>query len=69
MDVKMPDLDGYSGTRPIREFNKDVVIIAQTGLAIAGERDKAIKAGCNDYISKPINVDEIKGLIPKYFSA
>ena len=67
MDVRIPDLDGYSATRQIREFNKDVVIIAQTGFAMFGDREKAIKAGCNDYISKPIIVNELKELIQKHF--
>ncbi len=51
----MRDIDGYEATRQIREFNKQVVIIAQTAYALHGDREKAIEAGCNDYISKPIN--------------
>jgi len=69
MDVRMPELDGYSATHQIREFNKTVVIIAQTGFAMAGDRENALNAGCNDYLSKPIKIDELKGLIQKYFSA
>jgi len=69
MDVRMPGLDGYSATRQIREFNKDVVIIAQTGFAMAGDREAAIKSGCDDYISKPIKIEELQGLIQKYFSS
>jgi CheY-like chemotaxis protein len=52
----------------IREFNKDVVIIAQTAYALTGDREKAIKAGCNSYISKPIKKDELFLLIQKYFN-
>ena len=63
MDIKMPDMLGYEATRRIREFNKDVVIIAQTAYAMEGDRQKAIKAGCNDYISKPIDVDELMKII------
>ncbi|PJB59545.1 MAG: response regulator, partial [Bacteroidetes bacterium CG_4_9_14_3_um_filter_41_19] len=46
---------GYEATRRIREFNSKVVIIAQTAHGLAGDQEKAIEAGCNDYISKPIN--------------
>ena len=60
MDIKMPDINGYEATKKIREFNKDVAIIAQTAYALSGDRKKAIQAGCDDYISKPINSEELK---------
>lgn len=63
MDIKMPELDGYKATRQIREFNKDVIIIAQTAYGLVGDREKTLVAGCNDYISKPIIVDELLTLI------
>jgi CheY-like chemotaxis protein len=44
-----------------------VVIIAQTAYGLSGDREKSIEAGCNDYISKPINKDELLSLIQKYF--
>jgi CheY-like chemotaxis protein len=65
MDVKMHDMDGYEATRQIRQFNKDVVIIAQTAFAFSGDRETAIEAGCNDYISKPINSTFLYELIKK----
>ena len=67
MDIQMLDLNGYEATRQIRQFNKDVVIIAQTAFGLSGDREKAIEAGCNDYIAKPINKDELLSLIQKYF--
>jgi len=67
MDIRMPIMDGYEATRQIRQFNKEVVIIAQTAYALTGDREKAIEAGCNDYISKPIKKDELMGLVQKYF--
>ncbi|MBV5314397.1 MAG: PAS domain S-box protein, partial [Prolixibacteraceae bacterium] len=67
MDIRMPEMGGYEATQKIREFNKDVVIIAQTAYGLSGDREKAIKAGCNDYISKPIKKDELLSLIQKYF--
>lgn len=68
MDILMPDLDGDAATRQIREFNKDVIIIAQTAFAMADDREKALESGCNDYISKPIRIDALKGLIRQYFT-
>jgi hypothetical protein len=67
MDVQMPVMNGHEATRQIRQFNKDVVIIAQTAFGLSGDREKAIEAGCNDYIAKPINKDELLLLIQKYF--
>jgi PAS domain S-box-containing protein len=57
MDIKMPEIDGYEATRQIRKFNKKVVIIAQTAYSLQGDREKALEAGCNEHISKPINPD------------
>jgi PAS domain S-box-containing protein len=68
MDINMPEMDGYEATRQIREFNKDVVIIAQTAYALSGDREKSIAAGCNTYITKPINRVDLGTLINKYFS-
>jgi CheY-like chemotaxis protein len=66
MDKQMPKLDGYEATRQIRKFNKDVIIIAQTAYALEGDKEKAIAAGCNDYISKPIKADELERKINQY---
>ena len=67
MDIQMPVMNGHEATRQIRQFNKDVVIIAQTAFGLSGDREKALAAGCNDYIAKPINKDELHLLIQKYF--
>ncbi len=66
MDINMSEMDGYEATRQIRKFNKDVVIIAQTAYALPGDRDKAIKAGCNDYITKPIDAMALIKMIEKH---
>ena len=68
MDIQMPGLNGYEATRQIRQFNKDVVIIVQTAYGLTGDREKSLDAGCNDYISKPINKNELDSLIQKYFN-
>lgn len=62
----MQGIDGYEVTRQIRETNKTLVIITQTAHGLQGEREKAIQAGCNDYISKPINFSELRNIISKY---
>ncbi len=59
MDIRMPVMDGYQATRKIREFNSQVHIIAQTAFALAGDREKTLEAGCNDYLSKPVNKNEL----------
>ena len=67
MDIQMPIMDGHEAAREIRKFNKEVIIIAQTAYALIGDMEKAIDANCNDYISKPLKVEELKLLIFKYF--
>jgi signal transduction histidine kinase/CheY-like chemotaxis protein len=69
MDIKMPGMDGYEATRQIRRFNKDVIIIAQTAYGLSGDREKAIEAGCNDYISKPVTRILLLELIKSYFGS
>ena len=66
MDIRMPVMDGYEATHQIREFNKEVIIIAQTAYVLSDDRGKSIEAGCNDYISKPINKTLLYELIKKY---
>jgi CheY-like chemotaxis protein len=67
MDIRMPGINGYEATRLIRRFNNKVVIIAQTAFGLTGDRQKSIEAGCNDYITKPINKAELNAVIHKYF--
>ena len=66
MDMRMPEMDGYEATQQIREFNKDVIIIAQTAFGLSGDRQKAMDAGCTDYISKPVDITLLKALIRKH---
>ena len=68
MDIKMPGMDGFEATRRIRRFNKEVIIIAQTAYVMRGDRDKTLEAGCNDYLGKPINKNELISLLNKYFN-
>ncbi|MER3498113.1 MAG: hybrid sensor histidine kinase/response regulator [Chitinophagaceae bacterium] len=67
MDIQMPEMDGYTATEKIRrELQMDIPIIAMTAHALAGEREKCIAAGMNDYISKPLQPDELYRLITKH---
>lgn len=65
MDILMPQINGYEATRQIREFNKEVIVIAQTAYGLNGDREKAIEAGCNDYIEKPIDHNLLKEMIQR----
>ena len=66
MDLKMPEIDGLEATRMIRTFNSSVLIIAQTAFGFEEDKIKALEAGCNDYISKPINKSELEKIILKH---
>ena len=68
MDIKMSEMNGYEAVREIRKFNRDVIIIAQTAYALSGDREKSIDAGCNDYITKPINRNTLHETLRRYFS-
>ena len=67
LDVQMPEMDGYEAIKQIRQFNTEVIIIAQTAFALSDERETAINAGCNDYISKPYSNTSFIDLMKKYF--
>jgi PAS domain S-box-containing protein len=66
MDIKIPGISGIEATRRIREFNKTIPIIAQTAYAFSSDKELVIEAGCNDYIAKPINRNDLMKLIRKY---
>lgn len=66
MDIEMPLLDGFEASRQIREFNKTVIIIAQTAYSFIGNKEKALAAGFNDFISKPISKPALIEIIKKH---
>jgi|GEM_PF-3080928 len=66
MDIKMPVMNGLEATKQIRKVNKDIPIIAQTAYAQLGDKELTLEAGCNNYISKPIQRKTLFELISKY---
>jgi len=68
MDIQLPDIDGLEATKRIRatEADGDIPIIALTSFAMAGDRERALAAGCTGYIEKPINPETFMAEIEKY---
>ena len=67
MDIQLPEMSGYEATKQIKEFKKDMPIIAVTANAMAEEKKKCIEAGCDDYVTKPIDIDHLLSIINTYF--
>ena len=69
MDVQMPEMDGKEATQKIRkeyEHANDLVIIALTAAAKQEDQDECLEAGMDDYVSKPINFENLHGVIQKW---
>jgi len=68
MDISIPKMDGYEVTRRLKgmEDCKDIPVIALTAHAMKGDREKAMEAGCNGYIAKPLDVRELPRQIRQY---
>ncbi|MEE4197326.1 MAG: tetratricopeptide repeat protein [Bacteroidales bacterium] len=68
MDIQMPVMDGYETTREIKKINADIPIIAQTAYALPQDNFKCMDAGCDDYIAKPISIDQFLNKINRFLS-
>ena len=66
MDIKMPNINGLEATKQIKAIRPQLPVIAQTAYAMQDDEYKALQAGCNDYISKPIDANKLIGLMKKY---
>jgi CheY-like chemotaxis protein len=65
MDMMMPEMDGYDTTRAIKSIRdfKRIPVIAVTAKAMLGDREKCIEAGASDYITKPVDIDQLLSLL------
>lgn len=70
MDLSLPRMDGWTVTRHIKANDelKDIPVIALTAHAMIGDRERALEAGCDDYMSKPIIIRELINKLAKYLS-
>ena len=66
MDLKMPVMDGFEATRSIRFFRKELPIIAITAFSMSGDKKKALEAGCNEYLAKPVSKIELFEILSKH---
>lgn len=66
MDIRMPIMDGIEATQEIKDIDSKIPIIVQTAFTMSSEKEKSFKAGCDDYISKPINIKELMATVSKY---
>lgn len=60
MDIKMPHMDGLEATRLIRSYSKEVPIVALTAFAFESDKDRAIEAGCDDFLTKPVSQNALE---------
>ena len=66
MDMQMPVMNGYRATQIVKKINKNIPVIAQTAFAMAEQKEKIFKIGCDDYLAKPLNSNELINTILKY---
>jgi len=68
MDMSLPVMDGWTATKKLKESTelKSIPVIALTAHAMVGDRERALEAGCNDYISKPIDLRELQTKLAEY---
>jgi two-component system cell cycle response regulator DivK len=70
MDLKMPALDGWEATRRLKAnpATAAIPVIALTAQAMAGDRERALAAGCDGYLTKPIDIHQLVGLLERHLS-
>jgi CheY-like chemotaxis protein len=70
MDMMMPEMDGYEAIPVLKENHtlQHIPVIAVTAQAMAGDREKCLTAGADDYISKPVNIDHLQDILNRYIN-
>lgn len=68
MDIRMPEMNGYEAVKEIKQLKPNIPIIAQTAYTLSDEQKSCIEAGCDDYISKPIEIETLLKKIARYLS-
>jgi signal transduction histidine kinase/CheY-like chemotaxis protein len=68
MDIKLPFMDGFEATRAVKKINPGIKVVAQTAFAMTGDKEKALDAGFDDYMTKPIESEKLKKLVLDYLS-
>lgn len=70
MDVMMPEMDGYSATSEIRAMPQyaELPIIAVTAKAMPGDQEKSLASGANDYVTKPVDTNDLIGRVRRWLS-
>ncbi|MEA3508411.1 MAG: response regulator, partial [Synergistota bacterium] len=67
IDISLPDMDGFEVLRRLREdeATRDIPVAAVTARAMKGDREKALKAGCSEYVTKPVDRDQLHSVVEK----
>jgi len=66
MDLQMPDMNGYEATEILKKKLPHIPIVAQTAFAMSDDREKALEAGCDDYLAKPIKSKDLLTVVEKF---
>jgi CheY-like chemotaxis protein len=69
MDIQLPVLDGYTCTKMLRDSGKNLIIIAQTAYGLAGDKDRLMNSGFNDFLVKPISQQQLLEKLETYLAS